>query len=253
MKDPFQMRRTAYPTTGQTKPRGLVDTSEDAALLRPRSPKLMRAILMLDTLTSGDDKLYQYLTDKAAQRNTLGEHPAVKINPFAARRDRVPGVTGSPSLSRELRTGTKAQTVQSKSSESATDTLDELLNKTFQEPIPQIGTQDFQALKDALLQKCQKDIQDEVDAQLLRGAAPGSCYLTQCGLVGHCIHSVSPQGYIIRHYRLQELDTVPLKKAQEILDSQPNVDCVEMIPSGDKSILLLTREDGTIIRRLTVF
>jgi len=125
MSDPFQAQKQFAKPKPTQAVGPLRDTSPDARLLRPRSKRLLRAVEMLDVLTSGDEELHAYLSAKAGEAK-----PA--FDPFAAKRRAV-----QPAL-RE-------------------DPIDAMT----QTAPPPVGTREFQELKDGLCQQCQEMIQAE--------------------------------------------------------------------------------------------
>lgn len=126
MINPFQTQRPPAQARPAQAMGPLRDTSPEARLLRPRSRRLLRAIKMLDVLTSGDEGLYACLSAKA------GEARPAAFDPFAAKR-------GAAQPAAEA------------------DPLDALL----QTPPPPVGTQEFQELKEDLCRQCQEIVQAE--------------------------------------------------------------------------------------------
>lgn len=87
------------------------------------------------------------------------------------------------------------------------------IDAMIQTPPPPAGAQEFQELKDDLRQRCQEIIQAET------AQADKVVYLAPCGLPFHRIHWIDDVGEIIRHYRLEDLDTPLLRMADELLCS----------------------------------
>ena len=180
MFDPFQtQRKPAQAKPAQRAVGPLRDTSPDARLLRPRSKRLLRAVKMLDVLTSDDEGLYSYLSAKAGEAK-----PKHSFDPFAAKRGMVqPAVEEDP------------------------------MDAMTQTAPPPAGTQEFQKLKDNLCRQCQEIVQAETAQE------DKVVYLAPCGLRFHRIHWIDDAGDIIRHYRPEDLDTPLLRMADELLFS----------------------------------
>lgn len=177
MINPFQYQRRPVQSKPARAMGPLRDTNPDALLLRPRSRRLLRAVKMLDILTSGDEALHAYLSARAGEAK-----PA--FDPFAAKRGAV-----QPALQE--------------------DPIDAMT----QTPPPPAGTQEFQELKGDLRQQCREIVQAET------AQADQVAYLAPCGLPFHRIHWIDDAGEIIRHYRLEDLDTPLLRMADELLCS----------------------------------
>lgn len=157
----------------------LRDTSPDARLLRPRSKRLLRAVKLLDVLTSGDDGLYAYLSARAIESK-----PKSSFDPFAAKRGAMqPAAAEDP------------------------------IDAVTQTAPPPAGTREFQELKDGLCRQCQEIVQAETAQE------DKVVYLASCGLPFHRIHWIDDTGEIIRHYRPEDLDTPLLRMADELLSS----------------------------------
>lgn len=215
MFDPFQT---------QNKPKGaptpaagsfiLRDTARDrfaavdAILARPRSKKLVRAIRMMDLLTSGDRALHEYLT-QAAQKPREAEVPSH-------------GPTG----------------------ESPEPDPVEILLQT---PPPPVDTVDFQKLKAELMGRCRQAIMEESAKtqreirDILGDREDPPVVLSLCGIPGCCIHSVDlATGTIGHHYRPPELNSPLLYKADSYLHSKEPPAYIE----GHKTYMLLVEENG---------
>lgn len=197
MTDPFQIQRMpAQAGQAQVKPPQAVgplqNASPNSRLLRPRGKRLLHAVRLLDLLTSGDESLHDYLSARAGE---------AKPDPFAARR-------------------------------SGADPLDTM---TRTAP-PPVDTQEFQALKGDLLQQCRETVQAEtvhmetvqtdqakaVRTEIVQAEAvleDNVVYLAPCGLPLHRIHWIDETGWIIRHYRLEDLDTPLLQLVDDLLGS----------------------------------
>lgn len=124
MFDPFQIQRKS----AQVKPAKAVgplrDTSPNAALLRPRSKRLLHAVKMLDILTAGDEGIYDYLSARAKEAGSKSA-----FDPFAAKKGMArPAEEDLP---------------------------------IPQTPPPSVDTEEFQELKDSLSVQCQEAIQEE--------------------------------------------------------------------------------------------
>lgn len=123
MFDPFQTQRKP----AQTKPAQVVsplrDTSPDAALLRPRSKRLLHAVKMLDILTAGDEGLFDYLSDRANRAQS--KHA---FDPFA----------------------TSRRTAEPEEELPVPET-----------PPPPVDTEEFQEVKNDLCRQCQEVVQEE--------------------------------------------------------------------------------------------
>lgn len=124
MFDPFQIQRKSAQVKPAKAVGSLRDTSPDAALLRPRSKRLLHAVKMLDILTADDEGIYDYLSARARE---AGSKPA--FDPFAAKKG-----TARPA-EEEL--------------------------PIPQTPPPPVDTVEFQELKDNLCEQCQEAIQEE--------------------------------------------------------------------------------------------
>ncbi len=208
MFDPFQTQKKPAQARPVQRVGALTDTSPDAARMRPRSRKFLRAVEMLDVLTSDEKRLYEYLSAKAVEAK-----PAAS-NPFAANRSAA-GVAAEK------------------------DVIDELL----QTPPPPLDTPEFQELKDELCQKCQEAVQEQTAFEDEEVA-----YLASCGLLFHCIHWLDKTGAILRHYRPRDLDTPLLQKADELLrQGFILIEVRGGFPdAGPGSVLYAVRETGAV-------
>lgn len=77
--------------------------------------------------------------------------------------------------------------------------------------LPPVGTEEFQDLKDSLCRQCQEAVREETVQE------EDVAYLAPCGLPFHRIHWLDDRGEIIRHYRPEDLDTLLLQMADELL------------------------------------
>ena len=216
MADPFQMKRRQQEFSNAKPIVRDLSRSEEDLLLKPRPQKLIRAIKMLDTLTAGDEQLFEYLRSQQAE---------------AAKRVE------------QAKEDMELAETPDEAAEFAPDPMDELLAT----PPPAVGTPDFQALKDALLKRCQKDFQDKT--MELDFVAPPICLAT-CGIPGCCIHTFNFNGEIMHHYTPPQLVTELLKKADDVLHSEPGISHVEVLGKLSGDVMYVVKGNGM---RLKIF
>lgn len=258
MSDPFQTRQAAKSASASHAAPALRDTAsaksaqeEPAGLLRPRDPRIGRAIKLLDVLTSGDEALLAYLKEHGAQALQAVED---------AKADMAEAET--PEEAEDFRP----------------DPMDELVAQmavvaeVVEAPAPagssggqssaDTSALDLQSLRDALMAECQSAItalalpqanpvagnQDPIgelsliDDDMLSGwrrlGTPPvpQLLLATCTIPGCCIHSVTPNGGdIIHHYEPSELNTPALRLADHLLHCSPEPDYVEVY--GDSCVV----------------
>lgn len=139
-----------------------------------RSKKLIRAVKLLDVLTTGDRALRDYLDEERAACAQ-----AVEL----AREDMAEAET--PEEAEELRP----------------DPIDELVARSAPSK-----PEDLQALRDALLALCREQISAELSALTL---GPDRL-ISSCSVCGCELHEISPQGDILRHIPISESNADPI-------------------------------------------
>ncbi len=212
MFDPFQSqskpKSATAPASGSFT---LRDTARerfaavDAILSRPRSKRLVRAIRMMDLLTSGDRALHQYLTQTAQESGSCSTAP--------------PEEGPEPD----------AMEVLLQAPPPPVDTVD------FQK----LKAELMLICRQTIVEESARTRQELED--LLGDRAEPPVVLSLCGIPGCCIHSVDlATGTIGHHYRPAELSSPLLCKADSFLHSGQPPAYVE----GHKTYLLLVSGDG---------
>lgn len=212
MFDPFQSQ--SRPKSAPASASGsftLRDTARerfaavDAILSRPRSKRLVRAIRMMDLLTSGDRALHQYLTQTARESGSCSAAPTEE--------------------------GPEPDALK-------------VLLQTPPPPVDTADFQRLKAelillCKQAIVEESARTRQELGD--LLGDQEEPPLVLSLCGIPGCCIHSVDlATGTIGHHYRPAELNSPLLYKADSFLHSGQPPAYVE----GHKTYLLLVAGDG---------
>jgi len=158
-----------------------------------RSKKLIRAVKLLDVLTTDDRALLDYLDEN---REACAQ--AVEL----AREDMAEAET--PEEAEELRP----------------DPIDELIAQNAPS-----GPEDLQALRDALLAACREQISAEISA-LIRGP---DRLIDTCGVTGCELHEISPQGCILRHIPVRESNADPLlRQCRELFLQDAGIAYIEI-------------------------
>lgn len=177
--------------------RGGVAAAPDAQASPRRSKKLIRAVKLLDVLTTGDEALRNYLAEnqaKCAQAVELAQEDMAEAE--------------TPEEAEALRP----------------DPIDELVAQ----PAPSQPA-DLQALRDALLAQCRETIAAE-----LVSLAPD--YLVSlCGVTGCEVHEIDRHGNILRHIPIKESNADPiLRQCRQMLYEDTGIAYIEI--HGDRLI-----------------
>ena len=197
MADPFQTQ-SKQQTAATSKP-VLRDMAEDK-LLKPRPRKMVRAIKMLDVLTAGDEKLYEYLKTQQAEAAKRVEQ---------AKEDM------------EL-----AETPE-EAAEFAPDPMDELMAQD----VPAVNTFDFEAFKNSLLQTCQSQLTGMVTSAV---DIPPIVLYARCHYItpdGVCCsaHSVDIAGFeVLEHYPEDRFTPLISEIYHNVLQTSENIEYVEV-------------------------
>lgn len=234
----------AKPTLRDTGVKTPTSESRQVGLLRPRDPRIGRAIKLLDVLTSGDEVLLEYLKEHGAEAIERVE---------AAREDMAEADT--PEEAEDFRPDPMDEllaqmAVTAKVVEAPSDTW---------EAVPESSTQslDLESLRASLVAECRNTIStlalppaaaapksqnesllnagsligDSVRSSLGKLTTPPipQLVLALCSITGCCIHSVKlVGGEIIHHYTYSELDTPALRLADRVLHQPQGPDYVEI-------------------------
>lgn len=174
----------------RTQPHSGVVSASDAQANPRRSKKLIRAVKLLDVLTTGDQALLDYLRENQAKCAQ-----AVEL----AREDMAEAET--PEEAEELRP----------------DPIDELVAGS--------PAMDLQTLRDMLLAQCRSNIAAEFASLSF---AP-VCLIDLCGLSGCKIHEISPQGEVLRHIPISESSADPTwMKCYRMLSEDSRIAYIEV-------------------------
>lgn len=251
MPNPFSVeqekKRAAAPaavSVPQELPQGKTNPQQGVGLLRPRNPRIGRAIQLLDVLTSGDDKLLGYLKEHGTQAVAAVEE---------AKADMAEAET--PEEAEDFRPDPMDElvaqmAVTAKAVEALSDTWEAMLEQSKQ-------SLDLESLRASLMDECRNIIStlalppavaaseyqsesllnarsligDDMISNLGKLSAPPipQLVLALCSIDGCCIHSVKlAGGEIIHHYTFSELNTPALLLANRILHQPQGPDYVEI-------------------------
>lgn len=165
-------------------------SSQAPTVSQTRTKKLIRAVKLLDVLTSGDQALLDYLAE-----NREAAAQAVEL----AREDMAEAET--PEEAEDLRP----------------DPIDEL--------IADAQSVDLQSLRDMLLEQCRSTIAAEIDLLPLRP----NCLIAQCCVAGCEVHELSPQGEIVRHIPISCSNADPLlSHCRQLLTEDEGIAYIEV-------------------------